>query len=143
METKNIVILAILGIIAYFLLKKSGILDYIGGGGGGGGVPLIDQPNIEIAGDLVNVGGDIFTRGGVGVYGGGYKAPATTRGAVVQAIQSGATVYSHKMGLKSSTGSQRTSWVSIPQTGTRAALLNVGAQQYQIAPRIYKGKKVM
>jgi hypothetical protein len=139
MKAENLILLGAVGIALYFYLKKSGLLDSIGGGAGGGSTntPLIDQLLSELKTD------HYFTPGGVGAYGGSYVAPATTRDAVVQALQSGATVYSHKMGLTGAQGQRKTSWISIPQTGKLAASLAVTSQQYQIAPRIYKGKKVM
>ena len=85
-----------------------------------------------------------FTVGGVGVTGGGYIAPTSTKNAVIQALQSGATVY----GVKKAGGSKRVDWVAVPQTGTRAAALTVGTpsqqiERYMTGPKIVAGKKVM
>ena len=139
MKTEDLLLLGAAGIALYFFLTKGGSLIPDGGGGGGG------SSNYEIPGAKNYDAGDgnYFTPGGVGVYGGGYVAPTSTRNAVVQALQSGATVYGHKMGLSGVGGSRRVSWIAEPTSGKLMASLATTAQQYQIAPRVYHGKKVM
>jgi hypothetical protein len=148
MKTEDLLLLGIAGFaIYYFFFKKDGLADWGsgggGGGGGGGGMPPVPQNPPPTAPPAAPPYLPPFTPGGVGAYGKTYIAPPSTKAAVVQALQGGATVYLHKQAL-----GKRVDVIAIPKTGKLAALLTVGSpakqiQKYATAPRIFKGKKVM
>ena len=123
MKTNDLILIGALGLGAYLLFKMLGQGSGTSNGGGGGWstVPYI-QPSVV---PVVQP----------------YVEPKTQQQAVVQAQQAGATVYTRKV------GSYRP-YVAVKEKSTRAALLTVGTpeqqiQQYNVAPRIVMGRKVM
>lgn len=143
MKTNDLLLLAGLGVGAFFLWRLFAKGSETGGGGGafgGGDMWNLSEEAQRILGTYDTRG---FTIGGVPAMNFTYVAPSSTKNAVIQALQGGATVYSVKRAQSS-----RVDWVATPKTGKLAAALTVGtpAQQierYQTGPKIVAGKKVM
>ena len=144
MKSKDLIVIGGLLVGAYFLFRMFQGKSAEGGGGGGGSLtdwfPELSQEAQTIINSYDTRG---FTLGGVPAMDFTYVAPSSTKNAVIQALQGGATVYSVKRAQ-----SNRVDWVGVPKTGTRAAALTVGTPSQQIerfitGPRIVAGKKVM
>ena len=145
MKSQDWIVIGGLALGAFLLwrLFAQGKESVDGGGAGGYGGGLFEPSSYaqEILRAYDTRG---FTIGGMPAMDFTYVAPTSTKNAVIQALQGGATVYS----VKKAGGSKQVSFVAVPKTGTKAAALTVGTpsqqiERYQTGPKIVAGKKVM